>query len=723
MASDHKSRFINRELSWLDFNLRVLEEAEKPDNPLFERLKFLAITASNLDEFFMVRVAGLKQQIEAGFTGSDPAGMSPREQLRAVSNHCHDMTGQQYDCWFRLQPLLREAGVTFLREDDLTERQTAWLDRYFTEVVYPVLTPLAVDAARPFPRVSGRRLTLAVRLRKDGEEENYDYFALVQVPPILNRLVELPSEQEQGRQFIFLEDVILRRLSDLFAGYRMEGACLFRVTRDADLTIDEDAADLMVEIQKSILQRKWGHPVRLEVMTTFIGEREDKTTMDLLIEWLGIGKRDLYAVKGPLDLTFLMGLSRLDGFDELRDEPWPPLPPADLEEDEDIFEAIRSRDIMVHHPYESFDCVVDFIRRAADDPDVLAIKQTLYRVSGNSPIVAALIRAAENNKQVTVLVELKARFDEENNIAWARRLEQAGCHVIYGMTGLKVHCKTLLVVRREEDGIRRYVHLSTGNYNDSTARLYTDMGLFTCRESFGSDASALFNLLTGYSAPPRFKKFAVAPMGLRDFFYGQIDKEIRYAAEGRPARIIAKVNSLIDPGMIDKLYEASNAGVRIDLIIRGICGLRPGVLGLSENIRVISIIGRFLEHHRIFYFSGGGKPLVYLSSADWMSRNLDRRVEVCFPVEQPALRDRLMNLLDLMLSDNSNARLHLPDGHYIPVKGQGLAPVSAQAVLYENIRRFWKDKKQQLSAFQPKLSQREDSSGRENDTGEEIDIL
>lgn len=707
MASVPESRYINRELSWLDFDARVLEEAERSDNPLFERLKFLSITASNLDEFFMVRVAGLRQQAEAGFMGADPAGMTPREQLRAVSERCHELVRAQYACWSRLLQELGGVDVAFLREKDLSEKQAAWLDRYFTEVVYPVLTPLAVDAARPFPRVTGKRLTLAVRLRRTGAEEDCDYFALVQVPPILNRTVELPSEE--GRRFMLLEDIILRRLPDLFAGYRMEGACLFRVTRDADLSIDEDAADLMVEIQKSILQRKWGHPVRLEVMTGFIGDRPDRVTMDLLVEWLGVGKRDIYTVAGPLDLTLLMGLVRLEGFDALRDEPWPPLPPADLKEDEDIFEAIRSRDLLIHHPYESFDRVIDFVRRAAEDPHVLAIKQTLYRVSGQSPIVTALIRAAENGKQVTALVELKARFDEENNIAWARRLEQSGCHVIYGMAGLKVHCKALLVVRREEDGIRRYVHLSTGNYNDATARLYSDMGLFTCREAFGADVSALFNLLTGYSAPPRFRKLAVAPIGLRDFFDRQIGKEIRLAAEGRPARIIAKVNSLIDPGVIEKLYEASAAGVRVDLIVRGVCGLRPGVPGLSDNIRVVSIVGRFLEHHRIFYFSEGGRPAVYLSSADWMSRNMDRRVEVCFPVEQPNLRQRLIDLLDLMLSDNRQARLHLPDGRYVPVPVRG-PEVSAQRTLYGQVRAHWEEQRRQPPAFRPKLSQREEEA-------------
>ena len=667
----------NRELSWLDFNFRVLEEADDPHNPLFEKLKFLAITSNNLDEFFMVRVATLNAQIQSGYEVKDASGMTPGEQLEKVLEKTHEMTDVQTKIFGGLFMELEKEGVRFLRHNMLSADQKEFCTSYFYKVIQPVLTPLAVDASRPFPEVMGRSINLAVRL-EDGEKNTL--YALVQVPSLLPRFIEI----DEGGNYILIEDIILIHISSLFEGHTIKGVALFRVTRDGDLEVDDDVSDLMDEIQKLIQKRRRGQPVRVEIMKGFAYRDEDTKLINFLKEKLGTKDRDLFMLDMPLDLTFLFGFIETEGDAEHKYEPRPPLTPVMLKDSEDIFQTITERDIVVQHPYESFESVVDFINRAADDPDVLAIKQTLYRVSGNSPIVAALIRAVQSGKQVTVLVELKARFDEENNIAWAKTLEQAGCHVIYGLVGLKVHCKVLLVVRREQTGIKRYLHLSTGNYNDSTAKVYTDTGLFTCNDAFCSDASALFNMLTGYCVPSGFIKFKVAPTYLKEFFIEMIEDEMESAKAKKPAFIVAKVNSLIDPDIINKLYEASEAGVKIELIIRGINGLRSGVAGISENIRVRSIVGRYLEHDRIYRFCAGGKNLMYIGSADLMPRNLVRRIEVIFPIEDADIKKRLENTLAMMLADNVKARMQQPDGSYTHIKNKSEAFCS-QEKIYENL--------------------------------------
>ena len=653
--------YLNRELSWMDFNYRVLEEAMEKENPLMERLRFLAITASNLDEFFMVRVAGVKAQVNSGYRTADASGLTPAQLLPLLTEKTRTFAEKQYSCLHRsILPALKKEGLSFLTPAEMNEEQKRYISNYFEKVLFPVLTPLAVDTSRPFPMLANKSLNVAVRL-KDGDES---VFALVQVPSILSRFLEIPSEN--GRAFVLLEDVIIDKLDVLFELHTIEAHTLFRLTRNSDLEIDEESDDLMAEIQKSIKKRKRGSPVRVEIL-----QKSDPDTKEFLVGSLNLKDDDLYEIPGPIDLTFFSKFASLSGCESLCFQPIVPVnPPADFWGYDDIFEAIREKDRMVHHPYESFDCVVNFVRRAAEDENVLAIKQTLYRVSGHSPIVAALIRAAENGKQVTVLVELKARFDEENNILWAKKLEQAGCHVVYGLAGLKTHCKILLVVRREEDGIRRYVHMGTGNYNDSTAKIYTDIGVFTCKEPYGVDASSLFNVLTGYSRPPRYNRFVTAPIDMRPFFQEMIEGEITAASQGLPSGITAKVNSLVDPDIIELLYKASQAGVPIKLIVRGICCLIPGVPGLSENITVHSIVGQLLEHSRIFKFECGGKPRIWMGSADWMQRNLDHRVELVFPIEAE-LQDRAEEILEVMWNDNVNTRVMQPDASYQLVDRRG----------------------------------------------------
>ncbi len=665
-----KMPYNNRELSWVDFNKRVLEEAVKKDNPIMERCNFLSITASNLDEFFMVRVAGVLDRIHHGTKTSDASGLTPAQVMEKLSEKIHDFAKKQYNCYNRsIIPALKANGIIFLETDELDADQREFISDYFRREVFPVLTPMAVDTSRPFPLLANKSLNIAVRLTNLNNEE---FFALVQVPSILPRFLELPSGE--GRAFILLEKVIAMHLNELFELYNIKQYDAFRITRDSDLDIDEDTEDLMAEIKKSIRKRKRGVPVRLE-----FGKKCNKEIREFLIESLDVTEREIYFQRGPLDLTFLSKFARIKGCENMCFEPIVPVnPPAEFCEYDDIFKAIREKDRLVHHPYESFDVVVNFVKKAAVDPKVLAIKQTLYRVSGNSPIVAALIKAAENGKQVTVLVELKARFDEENNIQWANKLEKAGCHVIYGLTGLKTHCKICLVVRRDDDGIRRYLHMGTGNYNDSTARFYTDTGMFTCREEYGVDASSLFNVLTGYSFPPEYNKFIVAPNGMRTFFEAMIQHETQNARLGLPARITAKVNSLVDPAIISMLYDASNAGVKIDLVVRGICCLVPQVKGFSENIRVISVVGQLLEHSRIFIFENNGNPLYYMGSADWMQRNLDKRVELVFPVEDEALKKRVQEIVTVMFKDTVNARRQLSDMTYVPVEKRGKKRLNCQ---------------------------------------------
>ncbi|MCR4595360.1 MAG: RNA degradosome polyphosphate kinase [Lachnospiraceae bacterium] len=678
------SLYINRELSWLEFDERILEEARDKNNPLMERAKFLGIAMSNLDEFFMVRVASLKDMVEAGYAKKDIAGMSASSQLGAVCDAAQELSRSAYNTLnHMLVPAFKKAGIELLFEhSQMTEEECEYADRYFEESVYPVLTPMAVDSSRPFPVIANKTLNICalVTVPEGGLLGNApskgDMFATVQVPSGLPRLIELPSDDT--RRFIFLEQIILRNINKVFTGYTIAGLGVYRVTRSADFNIDEDeSGDLLHEIEKQLKERRRGHAVNME-----IDKGADRRLMNKLRTELELEDDDIYHIDGPLDLSFLMKMYGLSGFDDLKEHSYaPPQPVPEFEDAEDMFEVIRHGDVLMHHPYESFAPVVRFVSSAASDPDVLAIKQTLYRVSGNSPIIKALARAAENGKQVTVLVELKARFDEENNIVWARMLENAGCHVIYGLVGLKTHSKITLVVRREEDGIRRYVHLSTGNYNDTTAKLYTDLGLFTCSELIGEDATAVFNMLSGYSEPRGWNKLSVAPLWLKDRFLYLIDREKENALAGREAHIIAKMNALCDPDIIAALYAASAAGVRIELIVRGICSLKVGIPGVSDNITVRSIVGNYLEHARIFYFCNDGRDEYYLASSDWMPRNLERRVEIMFPVEKPELRERLGHILDIQLRDTLKAHEMMPDGNYRRIDLRGKEKICAQLML------------------------------------------
>ena len=683
MNFDKEEYYVNRELSWLKFNERILNEAKDKTLPVLERIKFLAITASNLDEFFMVRVASLKDMKNAGYSKKDLAGMTPSAQLSAIFDVTKDFMDAQCNTYNRsLIPLLKSNGIEIIEKfEKLTKEQSEYVDRYFSNEVYPVLTPLAVDASRPFPLIANKSLNIAglvtpkqnsKLLGEHIESEEYE-FITVQVPSGLPRLVSVPSDDSKDC-FILLEQIIEKNLSKLFLNYNVICAYPYRIMRNADLSIDEDdAADLLKEIQKSLKMRQWGEIIRLEVEA-----KTDKRVLDFLKQNLSVSKDAVYKINGPIDFTFLMKLYGIEGYDNLRIKPFSPIQIKQIQNEPNIFDAIKCGDIFMHHPYESFQPVVDFIKQASEDKDVLAIKQTLYRVSGNSPIIAALAKAAELGKQVTVLVELKARFDEENNINWDRRLEKAGCHVIYGLVGLKTHCKIALVVRREEDGIKRYVHLGTGNYNDSTAKIYTDCGIFTCSEPFGEDATAVFNMLSGYSEPAVWNKLVVAPIWLRNKFYDLIDREIANAKKGKEARIVAKMNSLCDQKIIAKLYEASSNGVKIHLIVRGICCLKVGIPGVSENITVCSIVGNFLEHSRIFYFYNDGREEIYMGSADWMPRNLDRRVEIIFPVEDESAKAKAKHILDIQLKDNKKAYYLNKSGEFARIDKRGKEILSAQ---------------------------------------------
>lgn len=674
--------FTNRELSWLDFNMRVLNEARDKGLPILERMKFVSIASSNLDEFFMVRVASLKDQEEADYNELDIAGMTPTKQLAEINVKTRDLVDQQYRIFnHSLIPTLKNEGITIIdKYEDLTVEQAKYVDEYFTDQIYPVLTPMAHDASRPFPLIVNKTLNIAAlvednRSRKNDNDGDDIEFATVQVPSVLPRFIEIPSATEETKTtLILLEQVIEKNMDKLFMNCKIVCAYPYRVMRNADFELDEeDAQDLLTEIESKIRGRQWGDVIRLEVESGI-----DKKLLSILEENLLVQETDVFKIPGPLDLTFLMKLYGIEGYDSLRLPGFKPQKDPRFAEERSIFDIIRDGDILLHHPYESFDPVVNFISEAATDPAVLAIKQTLYRVSGNSPIIASLVKAAENGKQVTVLVELKARFDEANNINWARRLEKAGCHVIYGLVGLKTHCKIALVVRREEDGIRRYVHLGTGNYNDSTAKLYTDCGMFTCRNTYGQDATAVFNMLSGYSEPKSWNRLLVAPYWLRKGFIALIERETENAKAGRSAVIVAKMNSLCDKTIIEKLYDASKAGVKIHLIIRGICCLRAGVAGLSENIVVSSIVGTFLEHARIFYFYNNGEEDIYMGSADWMPRNLDRRVEIVFPVEDEMLKDEIKHILDVQQKDNLKAYYMNSDGIYERKDLRGKSQLSAQ---------------------------------------------
>ncbi|MCY8235464.1 RNA degradosome polyphosphate kinase [Priestia endophytica] len=667
------SFYNNRELSWLDFNKRVLEEAIDNRNALLERYKFLSIFSSNLDEFFMVRVAGLLDQVKAGFNRPEnKAGLTPKEQLSAISEITHSLVDKQDDIYINeLTPLLAKERVKFVSVSKVSSAELLFLEDFFNQQIFPILTPMAIDAYRPFPMLLNKSLNLAIRIEekmhgKKGGLSIVEQLAIVQVPSCLNRYIELPAE-DGLRVFVLLEQVIAKFIHKLFAGYHVKSVTPFRITRNADLTIHEDEAeDLLKEIEEELKKRKWGAAVRLEMQRHCY----DKQVVDYLKEELEIHDKDIYFVQAPLDLTFLFSFYKTiqSTHEHLVAPSFIPQPAQDLEGAKDIFSKILTQDVLLHHPYESFEPIIHFISQAADDPDVLAIKQTLYRVSGDSPVIKSLKRAAGNGKQVTVLVELKARFDEENNVQWARELEKSGCHVLYGMTGVKTHSKITLVLRRKKGEIQRFVHLGTGNYNDATARIYTDMGLITSNEKIGMDATNFFNYISGYMEKPNYHHLSVSPFGIRDTFLELINEEIVYHQQYGNGHIIAKMNSLTDKPLITKLYEASNAGVKIDLIIRGICCLRPGMKGASENIRVRSIIGTFLEHTRIYYFHRNGEQKIFLSSADLMTRNMENRIEILFPILKTHLKQRIYTWISFMLKDNCKAREQDSKGYYHYVK-------------------------------------------------------
>ena len=669
--------FINRELSWLEFNHRVLEEARDRNNPLFERLKFLSITSSNLDEFFMVRVASLKDQVDAGFNKMDPAGLTPKQQLKKISIRTHKMVDEQYASFNKaIMSGLKSKGINIVNRFEIEPVHHDFLKKYYIDEIYPLLIPRVMDFSRPFPLILNKSLNIAILLR--GEEKE-TIFATVQMPSLLPRLVEVPSKIQGKKIFILLEEIITMNLNTLFDGTEIICSYPYRITRNADLGLEEDEAeDLLMEIEKSLKKRKWGAIIRLEIKRGM-----DSRLVHILKDSLEVRKDDIYYINGPMDLTFLMKIYDFEGYENLRYSVHKPKTYWSLSEEEDIFDSISKTDIFLHHPYDSFDPVTEFVQKASEDPSVLAIKQTLYRVSGDSPIVKALAHAAESGKEVTVLIEVKARFDEENNILWAKKLEQAGCNVIYGLVGLKTHAKIILVVRKEQNIIKRYIHLGTGNYNDITAKYYTDMGLFTCDEYFAEDASTVFNMLSGYSENPRWLKLEAAPIGLREKFLTLINNEMCQAQLGKKARIIAKMNSLSDQEIITALYKASALGVKIDLIVRGICCLKTGIPGVSDNITVRSIVGRFLEHSRIFYFFNNGFEDIYLSSADWMARNLDRRVELLFPIESNKIKDRICRILDKFLEDNVKARLLGADEIYRKVNRRGKKSMDSQSYFIE----------------------------------------
>lgn len=687
MKYDKPEYFTNREFSWVDFNDRVLDEARDKRNPLLERVNFLGITQSNLDEFFMVRIASLRKMEAVQYSKPDAAGMLPTQQLSGLSLKVHQHVNKQYSTLSRsLMPQLMEAGIQLLDYEDLSKRQLMFVSQYFHQDVYPVLTPMAVDGSRPFPFIGNNDLYLAVKLVKhddqllDGENEKKERCcALVQVPEVFNRVVKLPGDN----QFILLEEVIKPFISELFIGYRVKEVRALRVIRDMDFDVAQtDTSDLMKEIVQQLAMREHTKVMRLE-----LDAKTSKGLRKWLIEQLDVREDDVYLISGPIDLTLLSKLGKMvTDHDDLRYPSFHPATTAALKPD-NLFDEINQHDILLHHPYDSFEPVVNFVKLAATDAETLAIKMTLYRVSSRSPIIKYLGEAAQNGKQVTVLVELKARFDEKNNVHWAHELERRGCHVIYGLRGLKTHCKLLLVVRRQSAGIKRYVHMATGNYNDVTANFYTDMGLFTADTRIGIDASNIFNMLSGFSEPRRFETLNIAPLTMRDFLNARIDDEIKAAKAGHKAIIRMKMNSLSDPRIIEHLYQASAAGVKIDIIVRGICCLKTGIKGVSDNIVVHSIVGRFLEHSRIYYFYANGEERLFLSSADLMNRNLSRRVELLFPILQDNIKQRIIHIFDLMWQDNLKTRVLMGDGNYQRVDRRGLEPFNVQEALMKEATR------------------------------------
>ncbi len=681
-----KIAYANRELSWLAFNQRVLEQAQSDANPLLERTKFLAIVSSNLDEFFEIRIAGLLQQKDSA--GGEPSidGLSPREQLKRAFGEIRNLVKAQYHCWHELLvPALAREKITFKTAVQLTAAERAWAQDYFTKQVHPVLTPLAIDQSHPFPEIGNKTLNVVVALDNPDTPDQDSHTAILPVPRILPRLVQMQPDRSGTQTFIFLSEIIKLCAGDLFPGYHVSSAHAFRVTRNSDLYIDdEEAENLLKKIEEELRNLRRGAAVRLEIETGV-----PDPVFNLLCEHLQITTENVFKLDGPLNLVRMMSLADLVDRPDLKYAPFAPVELPSLRVATSIFAAMQERDILLQHPYESFTPVVDFVEQAARDPSVLAIKQTLYRTSGDSPVISALIEASRNGKQVTALVELKARFDEANNIKWARELEEAGVHVVFGLVGHKTHCKCSMVVRQEVDGLRRYAHLGTGNYNPKTARLYTDLSFFTCNPEITAEVALLFNALTGFARSPEFRHLIVAPFNLHSRIQELIANEAANAAAGKPARIIAKMNKLVDKVTIDNLYAASQAGVQIDLVVRATCCLLPGVKVLSDNIRVRNIVGRYLEHARIYYFENGGTPLLYCGSSDWMTRNFFRRVESLFPIYQPDLRDRILNdILPSELKDNEDAREMRPDGTYaIPLRKEGEKSFSAQRYFMESAQK------------------------------------
>lgn len=690
------SVYLNRDLSWVEFNWRVLQEAQNSDHPLLERAKFLAIVSTNLDEFMSVRVAGIQDQLRAGYTKKDFTGYTPLGLYKRLMKRISKMISEQYRTFRDISRQLSKEGIVFSSYEDLNAAQKQAMEHYYQDIIFPVLTPMAVDQSRPFPLVHSQYVYLAVVLNRKESLEEDPYFAILQIPSNLARCIPLPHRKNsKKRQFIFIEEVIKQHIHTLFSGYDPVAVHEFRITRNSDLTIDEEGAeDLLEEIEKELRKRRWGAPVRMEVQKGIHPYALSQLQAEFEISDF------IFDIEGPLDLSFLRNfVGSLKGYPKLSYAPIKPVYPLEFDENEDFFEVLHERDVLVYHPYESFDAVTDFIIQASEDEHVMAIKMTLYRVSGNSPLIQALAFAAESGKQVTVVVELKARFDEERNIAWARKLEKSGCHVVYGLVGLKTHAKITLVVRQEGNELRRYVHVGTGNYNDSTAKVYTDLSLFTSNHHIGLDASELFNQITGYSTDHEWDAITVAPSNMSNSLTKLMQREAEHATAGRPARIIAKMNSLSNQEMIDELYNASQAGVQIDLIIRGVCCLRPGVPNLSERITVRSIVDRFLEHTRIYYFENGGHPEMWISSADWMTRNLTRRIELMCPVYDDKIRNLIVQILDLTLKDNVKARFLQTNGNY-EFTNEELAPFRSQFKAM-NVKE-WKEN--QFSFSDPKHS-------------------
>lgn len=655
---DQPQYFFNRELSLLEFNQRVLEQGKNKANPLLERAKFLSIVSSNLDEFFMVRIAGLYDLYQAELNSLDISGRTPIQRMKESLFKTRTLVSDLYETYDGLLEELKAHGIELVKYEQLDQKTKGYMDYYYQTQIYPVLTPMVIDQARPFPLILDKTLNIGLLLV--GKQDHEQVFATIQVPSVLPRLVPVPTET--GSAHMLLEDLIKPKLPELFSSHDVLHSCCYRITKNAAMHVDEEEAeDLLETIEESLKQRKWGEVIRLEIES-----QAPREVVAILEEELEVEDEYTFRVHGPVDLTFLSKLANMEGYEELKFKRMIPNSILELKE-RSIFDVLKEKDVLFHHPFQSFDPIVKMVQQAADDPKVLAIKQTLYRVSGNSPIVEALARAAENGKQVTVLVELKARFDEENNIHWARKLEKSGCHVIYGVIGLKTHCKILLIVRKEKDGLRRYIHFGTGNYNDVTANFYTDMGILTSDHQFGEDASTLFNMLSGYASADKMKKLTIAPHKLRLKFETLIDREIKHAKAGKKAHIIAKMNGLYDKQLIMKLYEASAAGVKIELIVRGVCCLRPELKGVSDNITVRSIVGRFLEHSRIYYFYNAGDEEIYISSADWMYRNLSKRVETMGIVENQVIKEKIKQILEIYLNDNTNAYELQADGSYIPV--------------------------------------------------------